>query len=279
MDVKDKFVTALLDDISNNRLVLPTLPEVALKVRKVVNDPCVTADKLSKLIGTDAALSARLLQVANSVFFKGLNPVQNVHTAVVRLGMVCVRNVVTSLVMNQLYQAKKNASIRKELQALWIHGAKVAAISNILAKRYTPLNSDEAMLGGLVHDIGILPILSRAVDFPDIIGNKEVLDEVIAEMHPNIGKLILEGWHFPQELVDVAAEHENLQYNPGEQATYTDVVIIANLHSYLGKTDRPAVDWGAVQAFEKLSLTPEKSIAMLAEAQAEIMDIQRLLIS
>ncbi len=279
MDAKDQFVTALLDDIANHRLILPTLPEVALKIRKVVNDPYVTAAKLAKLIGTDAALSARLLQVANSVFFKGLNPVQNVHTATVRLGMVCVRNVVTSLVMNQLYQAKKNAAIKRELQALWVHGARVAAISNVLAKRFTALNSDEAMLGGLIHDIGTLPILSRAVDFPDIINNREILTEVIAEMHTNIGRLILQEWHFPDELVDVAAEHENLHYSAGDQATYTDVVIIANLHSYLGKTERPAVDWNDVHAFEKLNLSPEKSIAVLAEAQAEIMDIQRLLVS
>ncbi len=279
MDAKEKFVATLLDDIAEHRLILPTLPEVALKVRKVVNDPCVTATKLSKLIGTDAALSARLLQVANSVFFKGLNPVQNVHTAAVRLGMVCVRNVVTSLVMNQLYQAKKNAAIKKELQALWVHGARVAAISNVLAKRFTSLNSDEAMLGGLIHDIGTLPILSRAVDFPAIINHKEILNEVIAEMHPNIGKLILEDWHFPKELVDVAAEHENIHRHSGDQPSYTDVVIIANLHSYLGKADHPTVDWGNVHAFEKLNLTPEKSIAVLAEAQAEITAIQRLLIS
>ncbi len=279
MDAKDKFVTSLLDDIAKNRLTLPTLPEVAFKIRELVNDPYVTADKLSKLIGTDAALSARLLQVANSVFFRGLNPVENVHTAVVRLGMICVRNVVTSLVINQLYEAKKTKAVKKQLQELWIHGTKVAAISNVLAKRFTSLNGEEAMLAGLIHDIGKLPILSRAVDFPEMIENPNILDEVLTEMHPNIGKLILEEWHFPEELVKVAAEHENLQYNSGELADYTDVVVIANLHSYLGKTDKRDIDWGSVAAFEKLDLTPEKSIAVLTEAQGEITEIQRVLLT
>ena len=128
MDAKDKFVRSLLDDITKNRLILPTLPEISLKIRKLIDDPYVTANKLSRLISTDAALSARLLQVSNSVFFKGLNPVENVHTAVVRLGMVCVRNVLTSLVMNQLYQAKKTNVVKKELQEAWIHATKVAAI-------------------------------------------------------------------------------------------------------------------------------------------------------
>ena len=91
-----------MDDVSKGQLDLPTLPEVALKVRKLVDDPTVSADKIAKLVGTDAALSARLLQVANSVFFRGLNSVDNVRTAVVRLGGVCVRNVVASLVMLQI---------------------------------------------------------------------------------------------------------------------------------------------------------------------------------
>ncbi len=279
MEAKDAFVSDLLDDLANNRLTLPTLPEIALKIRRAVDDPCLTGAKLAKLVSTDAALSARLLQVANSVFFRGLNPVENVHTAVVRLGLVCVRNVVTSLVMNQLYQAKKTARVKKQLQTLWLHGAKVAAISNVLARRTAGLDAEEAMLAGLIHDIGALPILSRAASTPEIADDPATLQSIIDEYHPRIGKRILEAWNFPEALVTVAAEHENLAYDSGDKADYTDLVIVANLHSHVGNSERPAVDWSEVGAFEKLDLTPEKSIKILAEAQAEIKEIQRLLVS
>lgn len=279
MKSEDKFIATLMDDIGKGRLVLPTLPEVALKIRKTVEDPMVSADKLAKLIGTDAALSARLLQVANSVFFRGLNSVENVRTAVVRLGGVCVRNVVVSLVMNQLYQAKEMAPIKKELHGLWVHGAKVAAISQVLAKRYTQLNPEEAMLAGLIHDIGTLPILKRALDFPDILADHEALQRVIASMHCEIGKLILEEWSFPTELVTVAAEHENLQRDSSSTADYTDIVLIANLHSYMGQVGNrfAEVDWNSIPALSKLGLTPEQSIATMAEAQKEIAEVQKLL--
>lgn len=268
-----------MDDIARGRLDLPTLPEVALKVRKTVDDPMASADKLAKLVGTDAALSARLLQVANSVFFRGLNSVENVRTAVVRLGGVCVRNVVISLVMNQLYQAREMAPIKKELHGIWVHGAKVAAISSVLAKRYTRLNAEEAMLAGLIHDIGTLPILKRALDFPDILADREALQRVIRQMHCEIGKLILEEWHFPKELIMVAAEHENLQREGGAEPDYTDVVLIANLHSYMGQTGNrfADIDWNGIPALRKLGLTPEQSIATMAEAQKEIAEVQKLL--
>jgi len=281
MEAKSKFVSALTKDIAENRLVFPTLPELAFKIRKVVDDPHITSDKIAKIVATDAALSARLLQVANSVFFKGLNPVENIQTAVMRLGMACVRNVVTSLVMSQLYQAKKTRSIKHELHKSWVHSAKVAAITQVFAKHYTKLNPHEALLAGLIHDIGALPVLSRAAYFPDILEDKPALHQVVHDMHSDIGKLILEDWSFPAELIEVAAMHENLHYDGGADPTFTDVVIIANLHCHIGCTEikRPDTDWAEIPAFKKLDLTPEKSIAALTEAQSEIRDIQKLLMN
>lgn len=268
-----------MDDLSKGQMELPTLPEVALKVRKLVDDPKVSASKIAKLVGTDAALSARLLQVANSVFFKGLNSVENVNTAVVRLGGVCVRNVVSSLVMQQLYQANQMGPIKKDLLSLWIRGAKVAAISHVLAKRFTKLNPDEAMLAGLIHDIGVLPILKRAVKFPELMEDRALLHRVIDKLHLEIGKMILEEWHFPAELVQVAAEHENLDRDPSPEVDYTDIVMVANLHSYMGQVKHKysAVDWNTIPAFDKLGLTPEQSILALAEAKADIAEIQKVI--
>lgn len=281
MKLEEEFVATLLNDITKGKLVLPTLPEVAFKIRKMVDDPMVSSEKLARLIGTDAALSARLIQVANSPFFRGLNTVENVRTAVTRLGGVCVRNVISSLVMSQLYQAKEVAPIKKELHELWVHGAKVAAISHVLAKRYTRLNADEAMLAGLIHDIGTLPILKRALDFPGILADKETLKRVIGNMHADIGRLILEDWHFPAGLLTVAAEHENLQRDVNPVADYTDIVIIANLHSHMGKANNrfANIDWNTIPAFAKLGLTPEQSIATMSEAQKEIAEVQKLFIA
>lgn len=279
MNAEDKFIAALMEDVSKGQLELPTLPEIAIKVRKLIDDPMVSSDKIAKLVGTDAALSARLLQVANSAFFRGLDTVENVRTAVVRLGGVCVRNVVASLVMRQLYQADRMGSIKGELLNLWVHGARVAAISHALARRFTRLNPDEAMLAGLIHDIGILPILKRAPQFPEVLDDRETLHRVIGRMHQKIGQLILEEWHFPPELVQVAAEHEDYQRNPGAEPDYADVVLVANLHSYLGqpKHKTGAIDWNGIPAFGKLGLTPEQSIMAIAEAQADIAEIQKVI--
>lgn len=278
MSATNEFLATLIDDIRNDRLILPSLPEIGLKVRSVVQDPSTNATQLAKIISTDPILSTRLLQVANSVLLRGRNPITNIQNAITRLGNQLVKDLITCLVLQQLYQRGATVFIKKQLRTLWDHNTRVAAISHVVARRFTSLPPDQAMLAGLIHDIGVLPILSRADTVPELLLDDYALDTVVQHLHTRIGKMVLNTWHFPASLVDVAAEHENLQYDGGSVPTLVDVVIVANLHSHIGSEHRlAAVDWTTVPAFEKLGLTAEESIVSLLEAQGEISEVARLL--
>ncbi len=272
----DQFVAGMLDDIKLNRVKLPILPEVAIRVRDAVNAEDSSAGKVAKIVGSDAALASRLLQVANSPLFRGAAKIESVQNAIARLGVPQVRSLVTSLIMKQLYQTKSSI-LKKRMQQLWEHSTEVAAICHVLARKFTKLKADEAMLGGLIHDIGILPILVKAEEFPELASNEGALDEVINKLHAPIGRMILEAWKFPAELAAVAAQHEDLQYN-SEKADYVDVVIVANLHSYIGSHHLHAgVNWSNIPAFAKLNLTPDQSIKALEEAKDAMAEMKALL--
>jgi putative nucleotidyltransferase with HDIG domain len=272
----DKFVGELLDDLKNNRLKLPILPEIAFKVREAVNNPDAAAATIAKAVSTDASIAARLLQVANSPLYRGTTAIGNVQSAIARLGPPLVRNLVTSLILKQLFQTKTPA-LKQRMQALWEHSTQVAAISHVLARKLTRLKPDEAMLSGLIHDIGVLPILVKAETTPELVENPALLDELVTKLHASVGRLILESWKFPPELVTVAAEHENLA-RVSDEVDYTDVVTVANLHSYLGtRHPHASVKFAEVPAFTKLGLTPETSVATLEEAAAELKEVKGLL--
>jgi putative nucleotidyltransferase with HDIG domain len=272
----DKFVGELLDDIKNNRLKLPILPEIAFKVRAAVNDTNAAAAAVAKAVSSDATIAARLLQVVNSPLYRGANAINNLQSAIARLGPPLVRNLVTSLILKQLFQTK-SALLRQRMQVLWEHSTQVAAISHILARKFTRLQPDEAMLAGLIHDIGALPILQKAENHPELLADETQLDDIIDKLHSSIGRLILESWKFPPELVAVTAEHENLM-RISDHVDYTDIVIVANLHSYLGSKHRHAkVKFIDVPAFTKLGLTPETSISAMEEAAAEMKDVKSML--
>ena len=277
MKVDKEFINNFLADLNRNRLVLPTLPEVAVQVRKLVNDPNSTDRQISRLISTDPALTARLLQVVNSPLHRSQEKIDNLQTAVTRLGVAQVRNLVTALVMQQLYQAKGTQLTRQRLKTLWSHSAKVATFSYVLARRFTKLQPDQALLGGLIHDIGVLPILRHAEKYPELANDPEALEEVIKRLHTIIGPLILDEWSFSPELAAVTSQHEDLWRSEGAEVSYVDVVVVANLHSYLG-TQHYLVqkDWSDIPAFTKLGLTPEETIKTLEEVREELQELRSL---
>ncbi len=269
MTEQQTFYDDILADLENGTLMLPTLPEVALKVREVVDEPDVTAAALADIIITDAALSTRLLKVANSALYRGRIPTETIQMAVSRLGLTLVRNLVTSLVMEQMFQATSNR-LDKRLHALWEHSREVSAISQMLASKQAGIKNDEAMLAGLIHNIGTLPILIKAEETTNLLQNSALLDNIIDELHPRIGAAILKSWRFSDEFIAVAAEHNNLDRQSGTKADLVDIVQVANIQSYFNtdKALEPSV-LEKVQSFKKLNIDIEMDVNDLDENSEE----------
>ncbi len=267
---KDAFVNQLLEDLENDTLVLPTLPEVALKVRDTLEDEDSSLKQVAEVIGTDAALTARIIQVANSPLLRTSRPSETVDAAVARMGGTMIRNLVTSMVMEQMFQATSDATDSR-LRAIWEHSVQVAAIAHALAGQFTRLSPDQAMLAGLVHDIGALPILSRAEEDAELVENEALLDDIIADNHVRLGGAILKKWHFPEELITVVLQHEDLTRKHDGDADYTDVIMVANLQSHLGTNHRlTEVDWSTIPAFDKLGLAADINVVDMEETSADI---------
>ena len=276
MDIAKAFLQELMQELENKTMVLPTLPEVALRVRDAVDDQDASISDISKVIGTDAALSARLIQVANSPLMRATQEIESLDMAVNRLGLKLVRDMVISMVMEQMFQATSELTDKK-LREIWEHSTLVAAISHTLAAQFTKLSPQQALLAGLVHDIGALPILTKAEDYPELLENEATLDRIIDKLHGKIGYAILKAWNFPADLVKVPLEHENLLRN-SDQVDYVDIVTVANLQTYVG-TDHPMalLDWSTVPAFAKLGLSHEISVIEMEETAEDIKEAQRLL--
>ena len=104
----DFFLSTLFVDIQQNCLKLPTLPEIAMRVRRATSDENVTARRLAGLIKLDTALSARLLRVANSAIYHGVRPVERLQDAITRLGNTAMLNLVSSLAILQLFRTRSS---------------------------------------------------------------------------------------------------------------------------------------------------------------------------
>ncbi len=256
----EDFLAQMQAAIRENRLTLPTLPEVALRVRDAVEKENSTAHEIAEMVATDAALSARLLQVANSPLYRRRTPVENIQTAITLMGNRLVRSLVINLVMKQIFQPTSDA-LDKRLREIWENSVQVAAISRVLAQSLPHLDNEQAMLGGLIHNIGALPILVFAEENDTLIEDEQHLDRVLAKLGPVLGQQILKSWDFPAGLCAVPGHCQELGYNGGPQADYVDVVLVARLQTLSG-TDHPdaQADWSKVPSFAKVGLEPEINI-------------------
>ncbi|NOR68134.1 MAG: HDOD domain-containing protein [Methylomarinum sp.] len=264
------FLVHVQAELDANRLVLPTLPDVALKVRDAVAKGDATSQELADMIVTDAALSARLMQVANSPLYRGAVEVNNIQMAVTRLGSATIRTLITSLVMQQMF-TPSSALLEKNFRETWEQGVNVSAISRALSTFVPHLNADEAMLAGLIHQIGKLPILMLVENIPEFRDSPSRLEKLLEKAHPAIGKIIMDTWDFPEELKRVASEYVNFQRDSGDKADYIDLVQVAFLQSVAG-TSHPAsrVDWNTVPSFAKLGLSTDAEILEIEGVSDEV---------
>jgi len=272
------FLVHVQEELDANRLILPTLPDVALKVRDAVAKGESTSQELADMIVTDAALSARLIQVANSPIYRGAQEVKDIQTAVTRLGSSTIRTLITSLVMQQMF-TPSTTLLENYFRETWEQGVNVSSICRALSTFVPHLNPDEAMLAGLIHQIGKLPILMLVENIPEFKDSPSRLNKLLEKAHPPIGKIIMETWDFPDELKLVASEYIDFQRDSGDKADYVDLVQVAFLQSIAG-TDHPAcrVDWSSVASFSKLGLSSDAEILEIEGVSEEIEMAQAMLV-
>lgn len=249
----------LLEAIKNDALVLPTLPEVALRVREAAEDPNVSIPALCKVIGNDAALTARLIKVVNSPLLRSNKEITDLNMAISRLGINYTSNLATGLAMEQMFQATSDV-IDSKMRDVWSRSTEVAGICHALCRHFTRLMPDQATLAGLVHQIGVLPILTYAEESDALLKDSASLNHIIDRLHPMIGARILRAWDFPEQIASIPSNYLNFD-RQSAQLDYIDIVQVATLQSY-SDSDHPLsqVDWSQVPAFAKLGLDVQSNI-------------------
>jgi HD-like signal output (HDOD) protein len=271
------FLDHVQSELDANRLVLPTLPDIALKVKNAVSNGDISAKELAEMIATDVALSTQIIRVVNSPVYRGAFEINNIQMAVSRLGNNTIRSLVTSLVVKQMFSPSSKL-LESLFRKCWEQSINVSAISRALCAFVPHLNADEAMLAGLIHQIGKLPILMVAENIPEFRDSPTRMEKLLEKAHPAVGKMIMDAWDFPEDLKRVASEYVNFGYDSGLKADYVDVVQVAFLQSIAG-TDHPAcrVDCSTVPSFAKLGFTTSTEILEIEGISDEIENARNML--
>ncbi|WP_306306165.1 HDOD domain-containing protein [Methylomonas koyamae] len=144
--------------MQSDSLALPTIPDVSLKIRRAINEPSANSNKIARVVQIDPSITARLVKISNSPLYRGRRRIESCPEALTRLGLKAAQDIITAFALKAVFNARSPV-IRRRMQELWAHSSYVAAISAVLAHKTPGFDPDRAMLAGLIHDIGVVPIL------------------------------------------------------------------------------------------------------------------------
>jgi HD-like signal output (HDOD) protein len=222
-------------------------------------------------------LAARLLQTANSAAFNHTGkPLTDLRTAITRLGYQLVQSAAVAFAVQQMKDEPTLRSIAKPLAGLWQESIAVASICQVVARR-TEVSPDEAFLTGLLHGIGRLYIMVRAVGMAGAFSDRASFMDLVSGWHATIGKAVLENWGFAEEMsAAVGDQGESArEHKRNHQADLTDILIASVILGEDMKMPSPrAVDIAGVQAFSVIGLSAADCVAVLTHAECQLGSLQ-----
>ncbi len=272
-----EFVAALARELSSGRVDLPSFPEAAARVQHALSDNEVTAERIARIVGSDAGLAVRLLTMANSALLhRGGAPVTDLKVAITRIGQENIRTAALAYATAQLRSAPDLAHIRTRLDACWRDGVRVAALTRAMAKESRRVRPDEAMLAGLLHNIGKIYILARTPK--SAAGALSYDDEALSGWHPGIGQALIENWKLPEALALAVGGQLELERNQADPADLRDVLCLAV--QVAAKIANHSADDGSLagtSAALALGLTEAALVRIMLESETEVMTLHAAL--
>lgn len=273
-----KILEDIAKDLSGNEINFPTFLDITFQVRTALKDPNLNVEQLAKLVGAEPLMSAKIIRMSNSV---AMNPsgreIADVKSAIVRVGMEAVRTVSFAVAMEQLLKSKQMQPFEGISQRLWEHTSHVAALCRVLARKVAKINGDEAMFAGLVHDIGVFYLMSRAANFPELVNDKPELHALLVGWHDNIGHALLSALNLPESVLVAVQEHET-DREIKEIKSLSDVLYVANKIANRAACWRdPALDGVVDTSMLEDILDAETLAEIIEESQEEVQSLKKAL--
>lgn len=264
------FVSELAKEVSSGKVELPSFPDVAVRVRKVLADEAIANDQIARIVGSDAGLAARVLTLANSAALNRTGrAVADLKTAINRIGHNNVRTAAVSFAIAQLRRASELRNIAQDLERVWQEATLVAALAYSIGGR-CQINADESMLAGLLHNVGKLYILARANRHEHLFRDPAAMAQLLRDWHASVGKAIVENWGFPEHIAEAIGEHENIDRMTGK-GDVADVLTVAVMAAgFMGHEVDFELNMQGVKAFSRLHLDNAKCAHIMRSCQDEI---------
>ena len=274
---KSNLMSGFVHHYNHEELNIPSLPDVAIKLSRAIQNDAGIADA-AKIIQHDPVFSAKLIGLANCPLYLGANPVKSCLEAVNRIGLNATRNLIISLSVSGIFKTN-SPLIKKYLDEIWKESLSISIISFVLANITKQVKPEEALLAGLICNIGTVPFLSFAANCPKNYYTEADIERSLPYIKGPVGYKILHDWGFVEDYLQIPLYGDDWYQNNSEQLNLTDIVVLSRLHNKIGQkhaSELPVItSIPAASKLKNFSLSPEFSLNILHEAKQQINDAMK----
>lgn len=197
------------DELSGGDLQLPSLPRAVARLQEELTKPDFDVPKLATLAVTEPALAGSILNMANSAALRcSGTETLDLKVAIARIGADKVRALAMRFAMRQLNNQVTDPRSRRLLEHEWARSSSVATLCHLVAERSRAANPDEALVVGLVHNVGRIYLYSRVDRYPALFESSAALEGLVGSWHASAACAIIESWGLPAEAAEAVAQQE-----------------------------------------------------------------------
>ncbi|WP_305842040.1 HDOD domain-containing protein [Photobacterium leiognathi] len=255
--LESEFCNLVKQSAQQNKLTLPPIPNVLIKLHQLCNNDDTTIHDVADLLLDDPALTATIIRTSNTVLFNRRNVVCNdLLTAVSRLGLLRVRDIATAQAIAELRKSQTeniecNQLLNQSAIRSRLFAGTMALICQTLIKhseKPLKLEPEKALLTGLLADIGVFSLIYEYLNY---LKDGNYLDINIAkfifkETCTQTSLVVLKEWGFDDDYLEIASNKRMAYSTQQDSPTYLDIARMAH-HLLLFKNDDEAIDENNVE--------------------------------
>lgn len=268
----------ILSRFKEGKFDLPILPHVYNSVNKAMEEDDDSFDKIVNIIETEPAISATLITISNSSFYRGASANQTLEQAIARIGLKATKHYLFMIEGKFLFKSE-HRDFMIIMKQLWEHSLATAICARTISQHMKKGDMDILFSMGLLHDIGKLPLVNILIGLSD---KRDDIDEkmihyVFEELHTEIGAILLSQWHFAEEAINIVKNHHDLS----DKNNHNRELLVVNLADILtrkiGFSLKPGKDIEIedIESAKLLNLDKASLEKILNDVEKDLDEIQK----
>ena len=267
----------------NKTLELPTIPEVLMKLREVIDREDATAQDVAEVIALDPSVSTNILRIVNSAYYGLQVRVSSVSLAVSIMGFSMTKKVALKAAVFSVFANKKHRIEHFDPVGFWKHSiftGVAARVLGLVTTAFAETHAEDLYVCGLLHDIGKIIMLEKSPDqHGDVLSESsssqrpeiEVEQDVYGFTHADVGSVLAIKWFLPEDLTIAIRYHHTPTKDPFQKSLSSLIHLADRLawnSSYPSTVDTKAPELD-IEVYDQVCLDPQKVEALLPQVHED----------